>query len=399
MQGFNTDNYSDDPVDINQSPQKKKLPAIFGALLLLVGGTYFVQTTLAANISINSGPVEFGQGITQAVACDSDGISVMPISTFVNASSGGSHTLTSIRLSGIDSRPGKCAGKIFVVKAYSDEGQLDLFSWEEGYSGDNPYWTETSRYNSIRIRNASTEFRWISGGTDHDDVIDVVYDSGDLTNTAFTLKLVSASVPPNIFQRKPLALAKDVKKITIETMDGTSYISELFGEGPGGGTIFYYDPAGFSCGPTLIQTCNYLEAAPTTGANAWTDVGISWATDVNGNWSNNVPGAVETVIGSGYKNSLAIEGQLGNVAGTSAAVAARGYRGPNNLSDWFLPSQEELYQLYVKKAAVGGFAQSAYWTSTQSTQSDSAMAFFFQLGYGGSGWKDLTAIVRPVRAF
>ena len=73
VQESNASYYSDDPGNFNQEPQKRKLPAIFGALLLLVGGTYFVQTTLAANISLNTGaPIQFGQGITQTAACAVD---------------------------------------------------------------------------------------------------------------------------------------------------------------------------------------------------------------------------------------------------------------------------------------------------------------------------------------
>ena len=72
----NAASYDDDPADFKQSLPKKKISSIFGALVLLIGGTYFVQTTLAANISLGSGQVEFGQGVTRAVACDSDGITL-----------------------------------------------------------------------------------------------------------------------------------------------------------------------------------------------------------------------------------------------------------------------------------------------------------------------------------
>jgi hypothetical protein len=44
------DYYSDDPDGLNEQPQKKKLPAVLAFLLLLVGGSYLVQTTLAENI-------------------------------------------------------------------------------------------------------------------------------------------------------------------------------------------------------------------------------------------------------------------------------------------------------------------------------------------------------------
>ncbi len=53
-----------------------------------------VASTLAANININSGPVEFGQGVAQTTSRD-DQITVTPYSTFINDSSTGSHMLTS----------------------------------------------------------------------------------------------------------------------------------------------------------------------------------------------------------------------------------------------------------------------------------------------------------------
>ena len=178
--------------------------------------------------------------------------------------------------------------------------------------------------------------------------------------------------------------------------------------GPGGGIVYYVDTAGFNCGSGFTATgsptgglCNYLEAAPTTGASAWTDVERSWSTgDTNQNAT--VTNATGTAIGTGYKNSVAIVAQTGNVAATSAAVEARAYRGPNGLSDWFLPSKDELNQLYLQKTAVGGISvYSFYWSSSQYTGQDyraADQAFWYD---GGQGWaiKRSTLDVRPVRAF
>jgi hypothetical protein len=51
-----------------------------GALAAVVA----VASTLAANININSGPVEFGQGVAQTTACD-DSITVTPRTQFLNS--------------------------------------------------------------------------------------------------------------------------------------------------------------------------------------------------------------------------------------------------------------------------------------------------------------------------
>jgi len=121
----NADYYSDDPEGLNQQPQKRKIPAIFGALLLLVSGSFFVQTTLASSISLNSGPVEFGQGVVQATACDSQ-ISMTPYSSFVNGNPG-AFKFAGIRLSGVDATDQSgssegCLGRAFIIKAYGSSG-------------------------------------------------------------------------------------------------------------------------------------------------------------------------------------------------------------------------------------------------------------------------------------
>jgi len=170
--------------------------------------------------------------------------------------------------------------------------------------------------------------------------------------------------------------------------------------GPGGGIVYYVDSAGFSCGADLASTCNYLEAAPTSGASAWTDVQRSWATGTANEYTT-VVNATGTAIGTGYKNSEAIVAQSGNVAATSAAVEARAYRGPNGLSDWFLPSKDELNQLYLRQTDVGGFSGFRYfWSSSQYTlQNYRAADQLFSDGTPGWESKDRREYVRPVRAF
>jgi Protein of unknown function (DUF1566) len=183
--------------------------------------------------------------------------------------------------------------------------------------------------------------------------------------------------------------------------------------------VFYVQASGgtFDCGATLSQNCKYLEAAPTTGSNAWTDVIRSWATDVNSNETTAVFGADGTAIGTGYQNTLDIVAQTGNVAATSAAVEAREYRGPNNHSDWFLPSKLELNQLcrYAWNLSVSpgtetctgmsgtiltGFSSNSYWSSSEY---DASYAWRQNFAYGNQSFSFLkinaVPYVRPVRAF
>ena len=124
-----SDFYHDDPVDISGNSSKKKLPSLISFLLFAVAGTFFIQTTLAANVSLNSGaPVEFGQGTMQTTACSgASELTVTPLASFTNASGGGGFYFTSLTVSNI---PTSCYGKDFTINAYgnTDNTALSLFN-------------------------------------------------------------------------------------------------------------------------------------------------------------------------------------------------------------------------------------------------------------------------------
>jgi hypothetical protein len=162
--------------------------------------------------------------------------------------------------------------------------------------------------------------------------------------------------------------------------------------GPGGGKVFYVHASGtFACGATLASTCKYLEAAPTTGTAAWTDALYIWS----GNTSDAI-GVTAQGIGTGYKNTQAMVTQS-STAGMAGTIT-RAYRGPNSLTDWHLPSKDELAQLYAQKTTVGGFSSDYYWSSSEPVAS-SAWAQGFNSGTQNYFTKGATRYVRPVRAF
>ena len=161
--------------------------------------------------------------------------------------------------------------------------------------------------------------------------------------------------------------------------------------GPGGGIIFYYSPIAFTeTGTTCDSSCHYLEAAPTSGTNGWTDATYAWS-----GITDTAIGTTGTAIGTGYENTSAMIAQS-NIA-ERAGTKSRAYRGPNNLSDWFLPSREELFELHLQRATVGVFVDNWYWSSSESD----ANAWYRDLGTGNSNndTKDVTYYVRPIRAF
>ena len=193
---------------------KKSLMYLLGIGTLV--GTIALGSTLAASINLNSGaPVEFGQGIAQTTACD-DEITITPYSTFVNEEGGGDYYFSSLKISGIDSSEGKCSGKRFLIKAYSDQGIVPLFNYADSATVSD----EEGDYDYVEIDNVSGEFTWVSGGTDDDDVIPGP--EGYITDTSFTLIFSSGSIDSNTITRTPIALAEDVKRITVETYDVNS---------------------------------------------------------------------------------------------------------------------------------------------------------------------------------
>jgi hypothetical protein len=196
--------------------------------------------------------------------------------------------------------------------------------------------------------------------------------------------------------------------------------------GPGGGEVFYvhddaddfFTSTGSDCG----TECRGLEAAPTTGANSWTDAKYAWS----GNTSTLIGSTLEA-IGAGYANTEAMVTQSsGGSTENMAGTIARAYRGPNNKTDWHLPSVLELNQLcrYVWKLTVNnsattctdgqtgtirfvvdgraGFLAAEYWTSTEFGTGFRATKQSFLTG-GRQIYCDkinsTKCYVRPVRAF
>ena len=199
-----------------------------------------------------------------------------------------------------------------------------------------------------------------------------------------------------------LPVASATVTLTGTTCDGTTFTCQVGDIGPGGGTIFYVAPTTFtqlSAYGSMCKTwCKYLEAAP----SSWFEGGEptrSWATDVNNNRATTVPapGAQQTAIGTGYQNSTAIVAQTGNVYATSAAVVTRTYRG-QGLTDWYLPSKDELNVLYAQKTSVGGLVDGTYWSSSENSANKASDQMFLN-STQFNRFKNDTAYLRPIRAF
>ena len=163
---------------------------------------------------------------------------------------------------------------------------------------------------------------------------------------------------------------------------GTAKSCVIGNTGPGGGIVFYVNESN-------ATGSRYLEAAANTWNGGTADPSLEWS----GNTETSV--STQTGIGTGSANTAAIIADS-NTA-NRAATAAFAYRG-GGLSDWFLPSKDELNQLYAQKDVVGGFTVSHYWSSSQSSAM-SAWNQYFDGGGLGNNVKYNPNPLRPVRTF
>ena len=109
---------------------RKHQSKIAGLTIIVVAVTLLLfKTTFASNISLNnSQSLEYGQGVSQTVACSgANQITMTPSDIFTNASNAGSFTFNALTVSGI---PTGCYGSDFTINAFnnSDSAQLALYS-------------------------------------------------------------------------------------------------------------------------------------------------------------------------------------------------------------------------------------------------------------------------------
>lgn|GEM_PF-1545709 len=173
------------------------------------------------------------------------------------------------------------------------------------------------------------------------------------------------------------------------------------GQEYGGGIIFYVDPSGQH---GLIAAKDDV-LMPYT--DAWQGcveaVQFRWSTGQsvihnNGDYAYQELGTLNA-IGQGALNTRKmLERYPAKTYPYSAAAVAVAYKG-NDYTDWFLPSKDELNQLYLNKTVVGGFsATDSYWSSSE-LGSDLAWYQYFNFGYQSDVGKEAHGRIRPVRAF
>ena len=152
-----------------------------------------------------------------------------------------------------------------------------------------------------------------------------------------------------------------------------------------GGIVFYVDETGQH---GLVAAMEDLE-----GFNEW------------GCYETELSGADGTSIGTGYNNTMDIVNQeCGTENGGMTAAQAALEHESYGYNDWYLPSKDELSEMYNTignggpEGNIGGFSSVYYWSSTEY---DHGVSWFvaFEDGYSGLDDKFYGFRVRVIRAF
>ena len=119
-----SDYYHDDPV-VDEPRRPNRFLGVAALLTAVISGSLFIQSTLAGNISLNSGGrIEFGQGINATVACSGGSVlTITPQASFTNASGAGAFYLGAITVSNI---PIGCYGNKFQLNSYGPSSSAPL---------------------------------------------------------------------------------------------------------------------------------------------------------------------------------------------------------------------------------------------------------------------------------
>jgi len=175
---------------------------------------------------------------------------------------------------------------------------------------------------------------------------------------------------------------------------GTTYGTEVnFSTGIGalylGGKIAYLDASGihgFVC--ALADQSTGIIWSPTS----------SLITNAN-NTVLETTGVYGITKSGGRKNTDLIIATFGT-GSYAASICAALTTGGAKAGDWYLPSQDELNQLWINQTILGGFSSPSYWSSNEGGQSIT-YAYFQYFGNGLQGSIDRSRLlhVRAIRAF
>lgn len=222
--------------------------------------------------------------------------------------------------------------------------------------------------------------RGVCWGTTKNPTVSVSKSSNGTGIGAFTSNITGLSANTNYHVR---AYATN-EAGTSYGNDVTFNTSLLIGDSYQGGIVFYILQAG---DPGYITgQIHGLIAAPSDQST-----NILWS---NGSFITTVA-TTSTDKGTGMANTKAIIASQGT--GSYAASLCKNLI-LSGYSDWYLPSKDELNQVYINKTILGVFAVSNYWSSSESSNAIAWGQSFYDGGQYPE-YKYSSGNVRAIRSF
>jgi hypothetical protein len=356
--------FSDDPIDLNLKKRSSLSARINQSLMvfvLLITSTIFLGSTLAANISLSGGRVEFGQGSAGLKACSAS--NQVGVKTRAEYTLTG-HKLKSVELSNI---PTSCYGYNIILSIL-----------QPGADGSNTLATLFSTVKRLVILDRS--------GTFYTSQSDSSYVTLTSTNNAITSTdtvLISFNTPE--------VLTTDIGSIGIESSENT--LTNLpcgaggdcatGATGPGGGKVVaYFDQPFEAPGSECDLACRGIEID-----SAQINQQAMWTRNSANQLLNGQTNATRSGMGAGYYNTkLAFESANGsnNSNQIYGAVAACWNKSTSSATDrWYLPSVMEYVYIFkqvkenaaFRTAAPGWPAVTNYYSSEEVTSSYSVAGY------------------------
>ena len=165
--------------------------------------------------------------------------------------------------------------------------------------------------------------------------------------------------------------------LNANTDNGTCRYHLIVGDTANGGIVFYIDETGQHGLVAAMEDLTEGATIPEFYINY--SGGYEW-----GCFDINVNGADGQAVGTGYHNTLDIvyQGCATRHVGITAAQAALDAE-INGYTDWYTPSIDELHQMYNtignggSEGNIGGFANTAYWSSSEFDSHSAWLYHFF----------------------
>lgn len=188
---------------------------------------------------------------------------------------------------------------------------------------------------------------------------------------------------------------------SLELKDDAGVVVGKYPLNEGHGTTTY-ETSGNNLTPSLSVGDTYggglVYKIDTTGNNIY----IAAEEDLDGTYgwgcTGTSIGADGTAIGTGYQNTLDI---LAGCSDTDSAAYEASTATIEGYSDWYLPSLDELDEMYNTighgASNAGNFEDSAFYWSSSEDNSSGAWAILFQYDSTNANGKNNASYVRPVR--